>query len=83
MKFDVAQKIADTILYEGYLLYPYRRSAAKNRLRWQFGVLVPRSYSEHSGSDPWSLQTECLIEFGRAPVLDLQGAIPSASGTKC
>jgi hypothetical protein len=69
MQFEVAQKIADAVLYEGYLLYPYRRSAAKNQARWQFGVLVPRSYSEDSGSEPWSLQTECLVEPGKAPVL--------------
>lgn len=69
MKFDVAQKIADAVLYEGYLLYPYRRSAAKNQARWQFGVLVPRSLSESSGSDRWSLQTECLLEPGAAPEL--------------
>jgi hypothetical protein len=72
MKFDVAQKIADAVLYEGYLLYPYRRSAVKNHARWQFGVLVPRSYSENSGSDPWSLQTECLVESGKAPMLHLK-----------
>jgi hypothetical protein len=69
MKFDIAQKIADAILYEGYLLYPYRRSAAKNQARWQFGVLVPLSYSDNSGSDPWSSQTECLLEPGAAPEL--------------
>ncbi len=72
MKLEAAQKIADAILYEGYLLYPYRRSAAKNQARWQFGVLVPRSYSETSGSDPWNLQTECLIDSGKAPVLHLR-----------
>jgi hypothetical protein len=36
-----ALAVADAVLLEGYLLYPYRRSAAKNRVRWQFGVLVP------------------------------------------
>ncbi|HEV8713763.1 MAG TPA: hypothetical protein VGX03_13165 [Candidatus Binatia bacterium] len=69
MKFAVAQKIADAVLYEGYLLYPYRRSAVKNQARWQFGVLIPRSYSENRGSDPWSLQTECLVEPGKASAL--------------
>ena len=34
------------MLYEGYLLYPYRASATKNQLRWQFGVVMPRDYSE-------------------------------------
>lgn len=34
--------VADAVLYEGYLLYPYRASSHKNRSRWQFGVLGPR-----------------------------------------
>lgn len=30
MTFDAAERIADAVLYEGYVLYPYRASAAKN-----------------------------------------------------
>ncbi len=72
MKFEMAQKVADAVLYEGYLLYPYRASAIKNQVRWQFGVVMPRGYSEDGGSEPWTMQTECLIEPGDAPVLDLR-----------
>jgi len=39
--FAAVCRLADAVLYEGYVLYPYRASAAKNRNRWQFGVLVP------------------------------------------
>ncbi|MFC7278372.1 hypothetical protein ACFQS1_30685 [Paractinoplanes rhizophilus] len=41
MSVEAARAVADAVLYEGYLLYPYRASAAKNRSRWQFGVLGP------------------------------------------
>ncbi|MFS8102526.1 hypothetical protein LFM09_35915 [Lentzea alba] len=41
----LAKAIADAVLYEGYLLYPYRASAAKNQLRWQWGVLMPPSFT--------------------------------------
>jgi len=54
--------IANAVLYEGYMLYPYRPSSVKNRQRFNFGVLYPKSYSEKTGSDPWSLQTEFLVE---------------------
>lgn len=55
--------IARAVLYEGYMLYPYRSSSVKNRQRFNFGVLYPRSYSEaQSGSEAWSMQTECLLE---------------------
>ena len=36
-----ARRVADAVLYEGYLLYPYRSSSAKNQVRWQFGVMSP------------------------------------------
>jgi hypothetical protein len=35
--FEAAEKIANAVLYEGYLLYPYRLSAIKNQKRWTFG----------------------------------------------
>src|SRR5258706_9775913 len=46
---DAARAVADAILYEGYLLYPYRRSAGKNRIRWQFGVLAPPGWARAHG----------------------------------
>ena len=55
--------IARAVLYEGYMLYPYRPSSVKNRQRFNFGVLYPKSYSDSQiGSDAWSMQTECLVE---------------------
>jgi hypothetical protein len=60
--FELARKVADAVLYEGYLLYPYRASAAKNQARWQFGVLMPRRWSEDGPDEPWATQTECLVE---------------------
>jgi hypothetical protein len=62
--FAPAEHIADAVMYEGYILYPYRASAMKNRFRWQFGVLAPRACSEINGEDSWYAQTDCLIEPG-------------------
>jgi hypothetical protein len=59
---DVSKKIAEAVLYEGYLLWPYRRSARKNQQRWTFGGVHPRAYSEARGEDdPWIMQTQCLV----------------------
>ncbi len=64
---ETINKIVTAVLYEGYLLWPYRRSALKNRQRWTFGGVFPRAYSEASANgDPWLMQTECLV-VGRAP----------------
>jgi hypothetical protein len=72
MSFEAAERIADAVLYEGYVLYPYRASAQKNRVRWQFGVVAPRVFGDTTGSDPWWAQTECLIEPQRSPVVDIR-----------
>jgi hypothetical protein len=59
---DAVKKIAETVLYEGYVLWPYRRSAKKNQQRWTFGGVYPRAYSEARGEDdPWLMQTQCLV----------------------
>ena len=59
---EQARKVADAILYEGYLLYPYRRSAQKNQARFQFGVLVPPAYQAIDDCERSASQTECLLE---------------------
>jgi hypothetical protein len=57
-----ARTVADAILYEGYLLYPYRQSSRKNQARFQFGVLMPPAYRSVDDSEPSVSQTECLAE---------------------
>jgi hypothetical protein len=57
-----ARAVADAILYEGYLLYPYRRSAQKNQARFQFGVLMPPAYRAVDDCELAASQTECLLE---------------------
>jgi hypothetical protein len=64
-------QIASAVLYEGYILYPYRPSV-KNRQRWTFGGLVPRAYSEaNSQSDPWAMRTECLVIGGNDTIISV------------
>jgi hypothetical protein len=62
---DPVRRIADAVLYEGYLLWPYSRSATKNQRRWTFGGVYPRAHSEGREDDPWTMQTECLVEAER------------------
>ncbi len=63
MNVELIEEIANAILYEGYMLYPYRPSSVKNHQRWNFGVVYPRNYSEaQQGSDPWYTRTECLVK---------------------
>ena len=66
-----ARKVADAVLYEGYVLYPYRRSAQKNRTRFQFGVLMPPAYRAVDEHEPSASQTECLMECPAGAQLDI------------
>jgi hypothetical protein len=59
-----ARRVADAILYEGYLLYPYHKSAQKNQVRFQFGVLMPPGYAAVDACELSVSQTECLLECG-------------------
>jgi len=73
MNTDVVEKIAHAVLYEGYMLYPYRSSAVKNQQRFNFGVLYPREYCElQGGSDNWRMQTECLLLGNAATPLEVK-----------
>jgi hypothetical protein len=71
-RFEVARSVADAVLYEGYVLYPYRASSRKNQVRFQWGVLTPRAFSEAEGSERWTMRTECLVEPGVAPILSVR-----------
>jgi hypothetical protein len=62
MNLDSVRRVADAVLYEGYILYPYRASAAKNRSRWQFGVLMPPGYAVADPSETTGAQAECVFE---------------------
>jgi hypothetical protein len=65
-----ARAVADAVLYEGYVLYPYRASAAKNAVRWQWGVLMPEDAVAADPSERSANRTDLLVD-GRATGLRL------------
>lgn len=62
MDFSIARGIADAVLYEGYLLYPYTATSRKNKMRWQFGIVVPRAYEAAGTGEHGHQQTDVLFE---------------------
>ncbi|MEU9763179.1 hypothetical protein AB0D98_26340 [Streptomyces sp. NPDC047987] len=64
---DPVRRIADAVLYEGYLLYPYRAGSPKNRSRWQFGVLGPPSAAPASFAEEPGMAMECLLSVPPGP----------------
>jgi hypothetical protein len=69
---DDVRRIADAVLYEGYVLWPYRRSALKNQRRWTFGGVYPRGHSAAHPDDPWTMRTQCLLEGGPATRVEVR-----------
>jgi len=67
-----ARAVADAVMYEGYLLYPYRASAAKNQIRWQFGVLGPQRAAVNGVGEEPDLVTEVLVRHGSTATVTIR-----------
>jgi hypothetical protein len=68
---ELLEKIIDAVLYEGYILYPYRPSV-KNHQRWTFGGLYPDSYDlVRQSAESCVMQTQCLLEGSAATSLQV------------
>lgn len=70
MNSESVEKIANAVLYEGYLLYPYRRSAIKNQQRFNFGVLYPPRFSE--GAESTEMGNEVLVSGSVNALLEVK-----------
>ncbi len=67
MNFEPLEKIASAVLYEGFLLYPYRKTAVKNQGRWHFGTVGPVG-----GNYPIEMQTEVLVEANARTLVEIK-----------
>jgi hypothetical protein len=73
MNFAAAEKIAAAVLYEGYMLYPYRATSTKNVQRWNFGTLYPRDYAEAQRPlESHRLLAECILKAGSNARIDVR-----------
>ena len=71
MSLAEVRRVADAVLYEGYILYPYRASAQKNHSRWQFGVLMPPGYAAADPSESSTMQAEVVFEHRGQPAVEV------------
>jgi hypothetical protein len=67
MTTDPVRAIADAVLYEGYILWPYRRTALKNQRRFTFGGVFPPAHAARHPDDPDAMRAEVLMR-GEAEV---------------
>jgi hypothetical protein len=68
---DSVRRLADAVLYEGYILWPYRRSATKNRQRWTFGGVYPPAHTRDHADDPCELRAEVELEAAAGETVDV------------
>lgn len=66
---EAAREVADAVLYEGYVLFPYRASADKNRYRWQWGVVVPEEQVDLGATEPAAVWCEVPVRGADAEVV--------------
>ena len=69
VNLDAVRRVADAVLYEGYILYPYRASSQKNRSRWQFGVVMAPGYAAVDPSESSVIQSEWVLEHSGQPAI--------------
>jgi hypothetical protein len=73
MNVDAIRAVANVVLYEGYMLYPYRPSALKNRSQgWSFGTLLPPDYVSHNPGESERMQGQVLVTGEESPVLTVE-----------
>lgn len=71
MNEALVEQVVSAVLYEGYILYPYRASSKKNRQRFTFGRVYPEAYSRaQNGAEPCTMHTEYLVR-GTGAVIEI------------
>ncbi len=68
---SILENLTKTVLYEGYSIFPYNRSAIKNRKPIPFGVIYPEKYHIHNPHAPSMMQTECIVIAAKVSTINI------------
>ncbi|MGQ0678829.1 MAG: hypothetical protein ACT4OM_04095 [Actinomycetota bacterium] len=60
---ELVEELARSLLYEGYALYPYTTSNAKNATPTPFGIVYPPVYATKLSTTYDHLQIQCVAEY--------------------
>ena len=72
------EPLVDTLLWEGYALYPYTPGATKNATPTPFGIVYPPAYARASGATHDRMRMECRLAEGGA----VSGAVRCLTGAR-
>jgi hypothetical protein len=70
-------ELVDTLLYEGYALYPYTPGATKNATPTPFGIVYPSAYAESLDTTHDHLELQCVLEGGGEVSAEVRFLAPS------
>jgi hypothetical protein len=76
------EQLIDSLLYEGYALYPYTPGAAKNAAPTPFGILYPPAYAVALASTFERLELRCVLQAPPEAVLSAEARFLAATGER-
>lgn len=74
------EQLVDSLLYEGYALYPYTPGATKNATPTPHGIVYPPDYSAANPFAKDHLRAEVILEFAAAATVEGSVRFLQASG---
>ena len=75
------EELVDTLLYEGYALYPYTPGATKNATPTPFGIVYPPAYAQALDTTYDHLELRCVVEGDGEVTAEVRFLRPAASAT--
>ncbi len=76
------EQLVDSLLYEGYALYPYTPGATKNATPTPFGIVYPPAYAQELDSTFAHLEMRCVLEAPPDAVLSAEVRFLAAAGAR-
>jgi hypothetical protein len=69
--------LVDSLLYEGYALYPYTPGATKNATPTPFGIVYPPAYARALATTHDHLELQCVVEGDGEVTAEVRFLVPS------
>ena len=79
---DALEQLVESLLYEGYALYPYTPGASKNSTPTPFGIVYPPAYAQTLASTFDHLELRCGLQAPRDAVLRAEVRFLIADGER-
>jgi hypothetical protein len=76
------EQLVESLLYEGYALYPYTPGATKNSTPTPFGIVYPPAYATELSSTFDHLELRCVLEAPPDAVLRAEVRFLAADGER-